>query len=59
LIARDFSFNEGLVMRAVRDALIIAPPLVITREQADTLIGIVGRVLDLTLGEVDRLALAA
>jgi putrescine aminotransferase len=58
-IARDFSFREGLVMRAVRDGLIIAPPFVITHSQIDEMITIVRRVLDLTHAEIGRLALAA
>ncbi len=38
LICRDFCFEEGLVMRHVGDRMIIAPPLVISREEIDTLI---------------------
>ncbi len=38
LICRDFCFEEGLVMRHVGDRMIIAPPLIITREEIDTLI---------------------
>ena len=35
---RDFCVAAGLVMRAVGDTMIVAPPLVITREQTDELI---------------------
>ncbi len=48
-ICRDFCFQNGLIMRAVRDTLIISPPLVITREQVDELAEKAWRCLDQTL----------
>lgn len=45
-IARDHSFANGLVMRAVRDSLIISPPLVITEEETDDLIARASKTLD-------------
>lgn len=45
-ICRDFANKNGLVMRAVRDGLIISPPLIISLTQVDELIDKVGRVLD-------------
>jgi putrescine aminotransferase len=36
--ARDIAIRNGLVMRAVWDTLIVAPPLVITRSEIDELI---------------------
>jgi len=48
-ICRDFCFQNGLIMRAVRDTMIISPPLVITREQVDELVEKAWRCLDLTL----------
>ncbi|MGU3493320.1 aspartate aminotransferase family protein [Xanthobacteraceae bacterium A53D] len=54
LIARDISFREGLVMRAVRDSLILAPPFTLSEAEADDLIAIVRRVLDGTEAEVRR-----
>ena len=47
-ICRDFCFQNGLIMRAVRDTMIIAPPLVISHEQIDELAEKAGRCLDLT-----------
>ncbi|MCS6948361.1 MAG: aspartate aminotransferase family protein [Steroidobacteraceae bacterium] len=44
--ARDLMVQNGLVMRAVWDTLIAAPPLVISREQVDELIDIAARTLD-------------
>ena len=47
-ICRDFCFKEGLIMRAVGDTLITAPPLVITRAEIDELVKRARRCLDLT-----------
>jgi putrescine aminotransferase len=46
-ICRDFC-SKRLIMRAVRDTMIIAPPLVISHEQIDELAEKAGRCLDLT-----------
>ena len=48
---RAHCFANGLIMRAVGDRMIIAPPLTITHAQIDELIGLIHRVLDLTLAE--------
>jgi putrescine---pyruvate transaminase len=48
-ICRDFCFSNGLIMRAVRDTMIVAPPLVITRAELDELAEKAWRCLDLTL----------
>lgn len=48
LICRDHCFSNGLVMRAVRDTMIISPPLVMTRAHIDELIEKAWRCLDLT-----------
>jgi len=37
-LCRNHSFENGLVMRAVGDTMIIAPPLTLTREQIDELV---------------------
>jgi len=44
-------FREGLVMRAVGDRMIVAPPLVVTRAQLDEMMELVRRCLDLTLAD--------
>ncbi len=49
---RDLCIENGLVMRATRDTMIISPPLVITRAQIDELIEKAGRALDQTLTRV-------
>ncbi|WP_417426403.1 aspartate aminotransferase family protein [Hoeflea sp.] len=45
-IARDHSFDNGLVMRAVRDSLIISPPLTISEEETDEFIARASKSLD-------------
>ncbi|MTI18072.1 aspartate aminotransferase family protein [Rhodobacteraceae bacterium RKSG542] len=51
-ICRDFCFETGLVMRHVRDSMIISPPLVITKEEIDELVAKAHKALDLTLEAV-------
>jgi putrescine aminotransferase len=47
-ICRNHSFDNGLVMRAVGDRMVISPPLVITRAEVDELVGIAEKTLDAT-----------
>ncbi|MEI2386302.1 aspartate aminotransferase family protein [Breoghania sp. JC706] len=53
-MARDFSFDNGLVMRAVRDSLILSPPLVLSHEEADELARIAEKTLDDTYAALKR-----
>ncbi len=53
-LCRDISFQNGMVMRAVRDSMIISPPLVLTEEEADQLIAIARKTLDDTYVELKR-----
>jgi putrescine---pyruvate transaminase len=48
LQCRNHCFNNGLVMRAVGDRMIVAPPLVITTTQIDEMMSLIKRCLDLT-----------
>jgi putrescine aminotransferase len=52
MLCRGHMFGNGIVMRAVGDRMIIAPPLVITRSQIDEMIALIRRCLDLTLKDV-------
>ncbi len=45
---RDYCFDNGLVMRAVLDSMILSPPLVITNEEIDELMEKARHCLDLT-----------
>ena len=47
-ICRDHCLNNNLVMRAVRDAMVVSPPLVMTHSEVDQMIEIARRCLDLT-----------
>ena len=52
MVCRGHCFGNGLIMRAVGDRMIIAPPLVITRAQVDEMMALIRRCLDLTLADV-------
>jgi putrescine aminotransferase len=54
MVCRGHCFGNGLIMRAVGDRMIIAPPLVITREQIDEMMTLIRRCLDLTWADVQR-----
>ena len=54
LICRDHCFANGLVMRAVKDTMIIAPPLVMERAHVDELIEKARKCLDLTARDIGR-----
>ena len=49
MICRQFCFENGLIMRAVGDTMIIAPPLVISKDEIDELVTKARKCLDLTL----------
>jgi putrescine aminotransferase len=49
MICRTFCFNNGLIMRAVGDTMIISPPLVISFAEIDELVEKARKCLDLTL----------
>jgi len=51
MVCRGHCFRQGLIMRAVGDRMIIAPPLVITRAQIDEMVALIRRCLDLTLAD--------
>jgi len=52
MVCRGHCFSNGLIMRAVGDRMIIAPPLIITRTQIDEMMGLIRRCLDLTLADM-------
>ena len=49
MICRQFCFDNGLIMRAVGDTMIISPPLVISKDEIDELVTKARKCLDLTL----------
>jgi putrescine aminotransferase len=56
MVCRGHCFGNGLIMRAVGDRMIIAPPLVITRAQIDEMVALIRRCLDLTLADAGAMA---
>jgi hypothetical protein len=55
MICRQFCFDNGLIMRAVGDTMIISPPLVISKDEIDELVTKARKCLDLTLEGIARL----
>ena len=54
MVCRGHCFANGLIMRAVGNRMIIAPPLVITRAQVDEMVALIRLCLDLTLADAHR-----
>jgi putrescine aminotransferase len=54
MVCRGHCFGNGLIMRAVGDRMIIAPPLIITRAQIDEMMALIRKCLDLTLADAHR-----
>jgi putrescine aminotransferase len=52
MICRGHCFDNGLVMRAVGDRMIIAPPLIMTVDQIDQLLAAITLCLDKTLTDI-------
>ena len=46
LIVRDLCIAHGLMVRAVRDSIVMSPPLVITLHEIDRMLSIIRRALD-------------
>ncbi|MEM8814351.1 MAG: aspartate aminotransferase family protein [Pseudomonadota bacterium] len=53
-LCRDYAMDGGVVMRAVGDSMIIAPPFTLSHEEADELIGKVQTALDRTFEAADE-----
>ncbi len=47
-ICRDHCFENGLIMRAIGDTMVLSPPLSITKPEIDELFGLAVKALDLT-----------
>ena len=54
MVCRGHCFGNGLIMRAVGDRMIVAPPLIITRAQIDEMVALIRRCLDSTLEDARR-----
>jgi putrescine aminotransferase len=51
-LCRDFALQSGLILRATNDAMLLSPPLVISRSQVDELAGKAWKALDMTAREL-------
>jgi len=58
MLCRDHCFDNGVIMRAVGDRMIIAPPLVMTTQQIDEMVGLIRHALDLTHKDLKAKGLA-
>jgi len=45
---RNHCFANGLVMRAIRDTMVLAPPMIVKREEVDEIVRLARRCFDLT-----------
>ena len=54
MVCRGHCFRNGLVMRAVGDRMIIAPPLTMTHAQIDEMMALIESCLDLTLQDARK-----
>ncbi len=54
MICRGHCFANGLIMRAVGDRMIIAPPLVISKAQIDEMVALIQQCLDATLVDLKK-----
>jgi putrescine aminotransferase len=52
MVCRGHMFDNGMIMRAVGDRMIIAPPLVMTPAQIDEMVGLIRFCLDQTLADL-------
>jgi putrescine aminotransferase len=46
LIVRDLCIKHGLMVRAVRDSIVMSPPLIITHAEIDRMVGTIRKALD-------------
>jgi putrescine aminotransferase len=58
-MCRDFALRNGLILRATNDAMLLSPPLVITRDQIDEMFEKAWKSLDQTARELGTVALAS
>jgi putrescine---pyruvate transaminase len=54
MLCRAHCFGNGLIMRAVGDRMIVAPPLVMTKSQIDEMAALIRKCLDLTQQELKQ-----
>ena len=53
LTCREHCFESGLVMRAIRDGMVLSPPLIISEAEIDEIVDKAARAFDLTLRDIE------
>ncbi|HEY7901652.1 MAG TPA: aminotransferase [Caulobacteraceae bacterium] len=51
-LVRDACIERGLMIRAVRDTLVMSPPLIVSHEEIDRIVAIIAEALDATEGKL-------
>jgi putrescine aminotransferase len=54
-VVRDHCIANGLMVRGIRDTIVMCPPLIITHQQIDDMVDIIGKSLDQALPELRAL----
>ena len=54
-ICRNYCFNSGLVSRAIRDTMVLAPPLVICESEIEEILELLKRAIDQTARDVGKM----
>jgi putrescine---pyruvate transaminase len=54
-MVRDLCIKNGLMVRGIRDSIVMCPPLIITHQQIDDLVGIIAKSLDEALPKLKAL----
>jgi putrescine---pyruvate transaminase len=54
MVCRGHCFGNGLIMRAVGDRMIIAPPLTMSHAQIDEMVALIVKCLDLTYADAQK-----
>ncbi|MCE9523518.1 MAG: aspartate aminotransferase family protein [Alphaproteobacteria bacterium] len=49
---RNHCFSNGLVMRAIRDTMVLAPPMIVKRDEVDEIVRLARRCFDLTASDL-------
>jgi len=55
-VVRDLCIENGLMVRGIRDTIVMSPPLIITRAQIDDLVDIIRRSLDAAMPTLAAIA---
>jgi putrescine aminotransferase len=54
-LCRNYCFGSGLVMRAIRDTMVMAPPLIVTEAQVEEIIALAKDAIDRTAQDLGKM----